>query len=153
MRLIVAALLTLAACGTDPSSTGDDDSITVDGPPRVPVTTDVQCETHTMTVNFPDGRRLVYEERVALLDGVGPDTDFTLETCGYRTLYSCPAGASCVGDVGALGSDACVREHRSGFFVDGKLRVVCGSTETAYNAAGTITSRSDVNRPVKLTIY
>ena len=156
--LIVLALALSSGCGTDPHGGDDDDTVTVDGPPRVPVTMDVtpNCETFVREERIGAVVRMRQTYRYATVASVGPETVFAVEQCGvtYRPpRTACPAGSVCTGSFGPAGAD-CFRSYRGGSFIDGKLVVFCGQLVESFNDLGVTVASSGLDyASVKVVTY
>lgn len=142
--LALAALALLPACGTDPSPGDDVGPDAVSGPP---VTIDVLplCRDFTRLDRFSDGRQTRVTNRYAVVDGITPDTDFTVETCGLTwspPIDACSAGATCTGTREPVGP-RCTRSRQSGEFLDGKLLIRCGQVTEQFAVGGGLASRSE----------
>lgn len=154
----IAIVLAVAACGTDPHGGDDDDTVTVDGPPRVPVTMDVtpNCETFVREERIGAVVRMRQTYRYATVASVGPETVFAVEQCGvtYRPpRTACPAGSVCTGSFGPAGAD-CFRSYRGGSFIDGKLVVFCGQLVESFNDLGVTVASSGLDyASVKVVTY
>ena len=125
-----------AAPGPDAGGGGSPDA-------RAAVTMDVVCQPFTRTVVYADGTRHVVTTRYGIVDSIGPEDVFAVETCGLTytpPIPACPAGATCTGSTDPGGTTTCVRSYRSGSFVDGKLSINCGQTFEYFGADGTPTS-------------
>lgn len=149
MRDLARSLvLLLVSCGTRSSYDGPGGS-DVDGAGATdaltrPVTTEVNCQPYVHTITYADGSRRVDTRRYGVVDSIGPDDEFTVETCGLTytpTPAECPMGATCSGSVVPSG-EQCYRTYRTGEYWDGKLFVYCGTKTEGYNASGTLIGTS-----------
>ena len=127
------------------------------GSSHVPVVDAVSCtNTHTVTqTQTAGGTRTVTDTKFALVSGIDPNSDFTLEQCDIvetetvngvtTTIYSqgprdvCSPGNTCT----ASGTPYPPYTHACGFskggnFVDDKLFVTCGTHTTSYDASNAI---------------
>ncbi len=155
--VLVLALSSIAACGTDPQG---DDSTGPDAVAHQPVTMDVMpmCQDYTMLVRMPDGRQTRTTNRYAMIAGIAPDAGFGLEYCGLTSISvptypPCPAGATCIGTTGPTGA-ACSRSYRSGTFVDGKLQVSCGYKTEQFAVGGALESSNETRfASIRVTVY
>jgi hypothetical protein len=152
-------MVALAACGQT-SAGGDDTAGTVDalgtgsgsgsGSASHPGVTDtITCQTHTrvFTPTTP-GARFEVRTYFALVDGISPTDDYTVELCNYQRVPdqgACPTGYTCA-DSGTTLPDAastCSWSHRVGSFVNGQLYITCGSGSTNYDANNNVMATSE----------
>jgi hypothetical protein len=153
MRLaLAAALALLAACGTDPA-----DGLGPDAVQHQAMTIDVMplCQTYTWEAKVGQVVRRRVTNRLAVIDDVGPDTAFTVETCPANVTLPavCPAGMACTGSVQPPG-DGCSRAYRVGSFLGGKLALSCGRIDQVFDETGAETSHSETGpTTLRLTTY
>jgi len=159
-RPLLPLLLALAmtACGTDPQG---DDAPNVDSAPHQAMTIDVMplCQTYTWEAKAGQVVRQRVTNRMALLDGIGLDTAYSIETCygqqNISPVFPCPSGMACSGAQGpTLATPFCTRSHRGGYFSDGKLVISCGRIDQTFDASGAETSHSESSYTgIRVTVY
>ena len=164
LRLPIVVLFVLAlliGCGTGGGGLdGDDESPRVDADGNSMLTgTDVTCVTRTRIATNASGKT---ETRTyfALVDGITRDGDWAVEQCGNQLTINgvdntaCPAGSTCTeSGAPAPAEPSCSWSRRSGTFTaDGKLNIYCGTGQTTFNTAGTVTSTYE-SRYTKVRIH